>query len=254
MNETLSPLDALRPQLQPRPPPESTFLPGGAIARRAGLAGAYAVLTVMLVRIVGQDIVEVQDALVGLGEVFPETLQRGGLDASDIALLAIGALAFMLAGGSFLVSRESAGAFALLAFGTVGWFLFPYSEVPWTTVVTGGDQLSFEPPASAWVLGGVIVALATAEVAFSARDTVVKAYSHRGLPADEVRAASRATRAASGRLILAALVVGAAVAIAYALVKDRISSGLIADPDLLWVPALLGLAAGAAIWLAARSR
>lgn len=224
------------------------------LLRRVVLAGAYAVVTMLLLRAIAQDIDGAQLALEDLGAVLPDTIQELGPDPANLALFAIGVVVFALAVGAYLVNRETGTWFALLAVSTAGWFLFPYAEVPWVTVFTGSQQLELVPPAQAWVLGGLLVAIATTEMVASAREALVRTYTERSLDPRMVADVRAATLSSSAGLLAASLAVGVALAFAYAQLRNEIGGALLREPSLLWVPAGLGLAAGVLIWWTGRAR
>lgn len=165
-----------------------------------------------------------------------------------MALVALGVLALGLAIGTFLVSGETAAAFALLAAATVGWFLFPYAEVPWATVLTGDQTSTPTPPASVWWIGGAIVALATVEILASGREQLLDQLRTNRLPAGPGTRVHGASRTATLKVGLVTLLGGGLLLVAYAAVREALGSSLIPDPDLLYVPLALGALGGLVLW------
>lgn len=224
----------------------------GGLWRRALQAGLYALLTVLLARAIAAEVGAVATALQGVGGILPSALQELGPEPTTLALAALGVVAAMLAAGTFLVSRDTGSAFALLAIGTAAWFLFPYSEVPWTTVITGADQTRLSPPLSAWLIAGLLTVQATGEVLASSRETLLARLGDRQLPEPMLEAAAGRSLAATLALLGGALLAGGLITLAYALFRQPLSRGLIPEPDLVWVPAILGLVAGLLLYLASR--
>lgn len=217
------------------------------------LAAVFATLATFLARAVARDLAWVEASLAEVGASLPAALDGLAGDPATVALVGLGLLSFVLAAGTFLVSRETGAAFAILAAATVGWFLFPYAEVPWATVITGAEVRTVQAPASAWWFGGAIMALATVEVLVSARERLLTVLERQGLLAAAAPVVSRSRRALV-RLTLGSLLVGGLLAVGYALVRDRWQFGLLTEPDLLWVPIVLGTVLGVALWYAARRR
>ncbi len=228
------------------------LLRGRPLARRLSLAATYAVLTALLANTVAGRISTARTALTRFGRILPEELALFGPDPLTLALIALGLVAFFLAAGTFLVSRDTGSAFALLVVGTVGWFLFPFSEVPWTAVLTGQEAQLVRPPTAAWLLGALMVTVATAEVLLSARTTLVAELDRRDLPDPMVQAAKQRSLIASLTLLGGGLIGGGLLAVLYVASRDALTRGFLADPDLIWVPAIAGLVAGGLIWLVSR--
>lgn len=228
------------------------LLQGRPLVRRLGLAAAYAVLTALLAGTVAGRISTARTALESFGRILPERVAELGGDPLTLAVVTLGFIAFFLAAGTFLVSRDTGSAFALLVVGTVGWFLFPFSEVPWAAVLTGQDAQLVRPPTAAWLLAALLVTVATAEVLLSARSTLLAELDRRDLPEDMLRATRQRSLIASMTLLGGGLIGGGLVAVLYAAFRDTLAAGFLADPDLIWVPAIAGLIAGGLIWLASR--
>lgn len=163
-------------------------------------------------------------------------------------------LSFVLAGGTFLVSRATGGAFAILAAATVGWFLFPYAEVPWATVITGAQAETIQATAAAWWYGSGILALATVEVLVSAREALLATLRRARLPTGPGSLVRAHSRTAMGRLMLGTLLVGGAATGLYALGRDTLVPDLVGDPSLLWAPVALGALVAVVLWWIGRDR
>lgn len=202
----------------------------------------------LLARAVADDLAWVRESLYDAGTAVPETFAGLAPGPIGVALVALGVLALGLAVGTFLVSGETAAAFALLAAATVGWFLFPYAEVPWATVLTGDQTSTPTPPASTWWIGGAIVALATVEILASAREQLLDQLRTNRLPAGPGTRVHGASRAATLKVALVTLLGGGLLLAAYAAARDAIGSSLIPDPDLLYVPLALGALGGLVLW------
>lgn len=228
--------------------------PSLLLARRLVFAASHALLTMLLADAIADDIPEVRSALVGLGQVLPDAFQDLTPNAGALGLVTVGLVAFVLAGGTYLVSRESGTAFALLAVSTVGWFLFPYSQVPWVPVFQGAGLDERGTPGMVWLFSGLIVALSTAEMVASARDALVAQVRERKLHPSAVALVRDASRRAAGSLLAGSLAVGGLVALLYAVLRDDLSNRLLLDPHLIWVPALLGALGALAVWGASRVR
>lgn len=228
------------------------LLRGRSLARRLVMATSYACLTVLLADIVAGGIPTARRALENVGRILPERIAQLGGDPFTLALIAMGTIAFFLAAGTFLVSRDTGSAFALLVVGTVGWFLFPFSEVPWTSLVAGQEAHLVPAPTSAWLVGGLLVTLATAEVLLSARSTLLAEVDRRGLPPEMVETTRDRTLLATLVVLGTGVLTGGVIALLYAAFRDQLTRGLLSDPNLIWVPAIAGLVAGGLIWLASR--
>lgn len=227
-------------------------VPLSGIARRTLVAGAFAGLVAALAYALAGDVAWVDESLTRAGAAL-DPLTAGTAPPQAVALVGIAALAGTLAVGTFLVSGETATAFAVLAAATVAWLAFPYAEVPWTAVLTGGEPTARQPPASVWGLSVAIVALATVEVLASGRDHLAASLSRRGLDVGRETSAGAATRTARNRLVASVLVLGTLLAGLYAAGRETLA-GLFAGPDLLWVPVALGVLLAVALWLATRRR
>lgn len=226
--------------------------PLAGVARRTVVAAGFAALVAALASALAADVAWVAESLTRAGASL-DPLTGGRAPPQAMALLGIGALAGALAVGTFLVSGETATAFAVLAAATVAWLALPYAEVPWAAVLTGGEPTPRDPPASVWLLSGAIVALATVEVLASGRDHLVATLRRKGLSAGRGTPAGDATRSARNRLVVLVLVVGSLLAGAYAAGREALAR-LFAGPDLLWVPIALGVLSALALWWAVRRR
>ncbi len=228
------------------------LLRGRPLVRRLLMATSYALLTVLLADAVAGRIPTARTALENVGRILPERVAELGGDPFSLALIAMGTIAFFLAAGTFLVSRDTGSAFAMLVVGTVGWFLFPFSEVPWASIVTGQEARLVPAPASAWLLGGLLVTLATAEVLLSARSTLLADVDRRDLPEPMVETTQDRTLLATLVVLGSGVLAGGVIALLYAAFRDQLARGWLSEPNLIWVPAIAGLVAGALIWLASR--
>lgn len=195
------------------------------------------------------DLPWVHDSLREIGGTLPEAVASLAPDPVGVALVAVGLLAFGLAVGAFLVGHRASGAFALLAAATTGWFLFPYAEVPWATVFTGQQTQTVSPPTAAWTVAGAIVMLATLELVASAREGLLSSLATHGFPAGPGTSAHRGSRTAASMVAGGTVVVGGLAALVYAVSRDLIGPTLIPDPDLLWVPVVLGAIVALVLWL-----
>lgn len=228
------------------------LLRGRPLVRRLTMAASYALLTVLLASVVAGRIPTARRALENVGRMLPERVAELGGDPFTLALIAMGTIAFFLAAGTFLVSRDTGSAFALLVVGTVAWFLFPFSEVPWTSLVTGQEARFLPAPASAWLLGGLLVTVATAEVLLSARSTLLADVARRDLPEPMVKVTQDRTLLAVLVVLGAGVLAGGMIALLYAAFRAQLTRGLLSEPNLIWVPAIAGLVAGGLIWLGSR--
>lgn len=224
----------------------------GSAGRRGVVSAAFAGLVVALAAAIARDLAWVQAALVRVGRLPPEPVTRL-VDAPEaLALTGLGLLALMLAVGTFLVGRETAGAFAVLAAGTVAWLAFPYAEVPWTALLTGAKPAARTPPVAVWSLSVAIVALATVEVLASGRGHLLATLGRAGLAERPGASAREATRRARNGLAAAALVLGGGAATAYMATRGALRGLFTAD--LLWAPIVLGVLLAAALLVVARRR
>lgn len=195
-----------------------------------------------------------RESLRALGASLPDLVTWIADDPATVALAGLAGLTFVLAVGTFLVSRETGGAFAILAAATVGWFLFPYAEIPWATVLTGTDVTTVQAPAITWWLAGAIVLLATLEVLISAREHLLTSVGARSLPVGKGTRLHNASRRATARLVAGTTLLGSGLLVLYALARDTLTLGPLGEPDLLWVPVVLGLVIAAALWYSGRER
>lgn len=239
-------------RLDPNPQPTSGFGVFGPVARRVASAAAYALLAVYLAKTVADDLAPARETLVGVAGILPGPMAELGPDPVTMALVSIGLTAFALAIGTHLVGQRSGSAFALLVVGTVGWFLFPYAQVPWAQVFSEIRQETVTPPGRAWVVAATMVAIATAEVVLSARENVLGQLREQRVGPANLTVALEATTIGVARLVTVTVLVGGAAILLYAAYQDELLAGIISNPDLILVPALMGLAAGVAVYLAAR--
>lgn len=219
-----------------------------ALARRVLVALAYALCSIGLTRTVAEDLPWVRSSLYEVGSTLPAVLGALAPDPVGVALVAIGGFTLVLALGSFLVSRGTGGAFALLATATTGWFLFPYAEVPWATVLTGAEAQTPAAPTAAWGFAGAIIALATLEIAISAREQLLATLRSYGLPAGPGTAVHRLSRRSTTVLVGGSLALGGLLSGVYLAYRAELNPGLFPEPDLLWVPAVLGLVLAGILW------
>ncbi len=228
------------------------MLARGVAVRRGVVAAVYALLAVLLARAVAADLAWVRRSLRTIGASLPDLVTALAEDPANVALIGLAALAFSLAVGTFLASRETASAFAILAAATVGWFLFPYAEVPWATVLTGAEIATVTAPAITWWLGGAILLLATLEVLTSAREHLLDTLHAAGLPTDATTSLATRSRATTARLVTGTVLLGTGLTLAYALARDTFLVGPLTEPDLLWVPILLGAIIAGVLWYSGR--
>lgn len=220
-------------------------------ATRRGLVVAlYALSTALLLHIVASDLPWIAERLAAAGSAVPEDVRLLD-DPGTFIVLASGGLAATLAVGTFLISRRTGTGFAILSAATVTWILFPYAEVPWAVVLGGPASQTFEAPGGAWLMGGLVVLLATVELGASARDRLLVRLDQHDLDIGPGSPARQHTAVASIVWLGLSVLVGSAAALLYALSKP-LTEGWIEDPDLLWVPAIAGLVGGLALWLWAR--
>ncbi|MDX1612533.1 MAG: hypothetical protein R3185_09190, partial [Candidatus Thermoplasmatota archaeon] len=98
-----------------------------------------------------------------------------------------------------------------------------------------------------------ITTLATAEILLSARDVQMTQLASRGLPAIMLERARSHTRTLTLGLLGATVLLGGLLIGVYVGLREPLST-LVADPDLIWVPAIMGLVAAIAVFLASRGR
>lgn len=216
-------------------------------ARRGLVLAAYATATGLLLDAVARDLPWLGRRLARAAQLLPEPV-RPAEPSLTVAVVAIAAFAALLGLGSFLVSRRTGTGFGLLAVATVTWLAFPYARVPWARVLGAPSAETYTAPASVWLLAGTVVALATVEMTACAHGRVIAELEVRGLAPEPGSSLEQATNRAHRHWQLATLAAGTAIVLLFALLRpvtERLAGGL----DLLWVPALAGLVAGAALWL-----
>ncbi len=219
--------------------------------RRGLLAGAYASLSMGLGRSLAADHAWVASTMQQTGQALPARLVDTVGDPIVASLWAMGLLLFALALGSFVVSRESGGAFAMLVVSTVAWFAFPYAEVPWAALLTGGRADPVAAPLSVWVWGGLLVAVATVEVVASGRQHLSSTLKEAGVRVGPGSAVASRSRSVFVVLVTASVSVGGAMTVLYGLLRGAAWVQL-PVPDLLWVPVALGVLLALSLWVAMR--
>jgi hypothetical protein len=194
----------------------------------------------------------VLDALANVGRIVPDAVSLGVESSVDRALVGVGLTTAVLAVGAFLVDNGTASAFGLLTAGTVAWLVFPYSEVPWS-LIAGGDAAGVGSATdNAWGLAGTLVTLATVEMGLSARESLLDRVRQLDLGDDNLEIARERSNRATAAWLGTSIAVGTAALALYAAFGRQLT-GLVDDPDLLFAPAIAGLATGLLLWWWARS-
>lgn len=201
-----------------------------------------------LVRSLASDQAWASETLAALGAVFPDLLVSA-LGPQGVTLWGLGVLLVVLALGSFVLTRASGGAFAVLVVATVAWFVFPYARVPWASLLAGGEMRPVPVPTSIWLWGGSLVALATLEVVVSARGRVLETIHAAGLGAKTGPALASWSRSRTFWVLAASLAVGSGFSVGYALLGES-QWFQWPVPDLLWVPVALGVVLAVTLWVA----
>lgn len=220
-----------------------------SLTRRAAVVSAYAIVSGLLLEVVATDLPWVESTLADVGAIVPETIHLVD-DPATFAIVGLAVLAGLLAAGTFLVSPRTGTGFGLFAAASLAWTLFPYARIPWSTALDAPTNQTPAVPAGAWVLAGLVTLLATIEIAINARTQLLDHVDRLGLDTSEAGLAD-VTRAAQTRWLATSVLVGAGATIGYTATRP-LAQGLLDDPNLLLVPALAGLVAGAALWLWAR--
>lgn len=217
--------------------------------RRATLVPAYGLLTGLALHVVATDLPWLEENLARLATVLPHP---DGLEpGATFAIVALAGLATLAAAGALWLSPHTGTAFGLLTVATVTWIAFPYAQVPWARLVGGPAGETYAAPASAWLTAAALVALATIEIAASARENVVDELRGRRLvEPDETgeHDAVSSTRWAH-RFGLAASLIAAGLIVTVFAVLHPVLGQLGGGLDLLWAPSVAGLVAGGALWL-----
>lgn len=217
--------------------------------RRTGMLAGYALLTGLLAYVVVRDLAWLEQTLTSLAALAPGAVLIG---EGAIALVLAGTAWSTLAAGIGLwASRRSGAGFGAWIALTTGVLLFPYARIPWATVLGAPAGETFTAPPEAWLLAGGLVGLATIETAICAREALLEELDTRGLLETRGEAVHQATGKANRAWLTASLLVGTALVLALALLGP-LAGSLAGGLDLLWVPVLAGLVAGAGVWLLAR--
>lgn len=220
--------------------------------RRATIVPVYGLLTGLALHVVATDLPWLEQSLARLATVLPHP---DGLDpGATFAIVVLATLATVAAAGALWMSPHTGTAFGLLTVATVTWVAFPYAQVPWARLVGGPAGETYAAPASAWLTATALVALATIEIATSARENVVDELRGRRLvdPGETGEHDAVSSTRWAHRLGLAASLVAAGLIVTVFAVLHPVFGELGGNLDLLWAPSIAGLVAGAALWLWAR--
>lgn len=221
--------------------------------RRALTVPAYGLLTGLALHVVASDLPWLEQGLAQLATVIPQPF-AGADPGATAAVVALASLATIAAAVALWLSPRTGTAFGLLTVATVAWTAFPYAQVPWARLAGGPAGQTYAAPPQAWLATAGLVALATVEIANSARENVVRELEGRrlvergaGSEHDAVSSTRWAHRFGLAGSLIAAGVIVTLFAGLHPLLSE-VGGGL----DLLWAPSIAGLIAGGALWLWAR--